>query len=231
MSLEAIVFDFDGVLAASEPLHLKAWQEVLADAGITLTADEYYAAYLGYDDEGLIRVLDEDRGLDLGSAQRQALIDEKAQLLPALLRDPSVLYAGAADVVRELSRHVPLAIASGALRPEIELVLDGAGLRGCFAAIVASGDTPRSKPAPDPYLRALELLGAGRGLAATNGYARRCVAIEDSRWGLDSARSAGLRTVAVTTSYPASALPAADLVVAGVADLTLARLTAIVEAG
>lgn len=229
MKLKAIVFDFDGVLAASEPLHLRAWQDVLADAGITLTAAEYYAHYLGYDDEGLIRVLNEDRQLGLGPYQQRSLLDEKARLLPELLRDPGVLYPGVVEVVRGLSRHVPLAIASGALRPEIDLVLDATGLSDAFVAIVASGDTPQSKPAPDPYLRALALLAEAGHLSAGNGDARHCVAIEDSRWGLESARRAGLRTVAVTTSYAVEALPPADLVVASVASLTLGQLTAIVE--
>ncbi|MCL4812238.1 MAG: HAD family phosphatase [Vicinamibacteraceae bacterium] len=229
MSLRAVVFDFDGVLAASEPLHLRAWQDVLADVGVTLTVEDYYANYLGYDDDGLIRVLNEDQRLDLTPAQRRALVDEKSRLLPALLRDPDVLYPGAAGVVRELARHVPLAIASGALRPEIELVLEGAGLRDCFAAIVASGETTQSKPAPDPYIRAVALLDRAGYLDASNGGVRHCVAVEDSRWGLESARAAGLRTVAVTTSYEAAELTAADLVVGGVADLTLARLSALVE--
>jgi beta-phosphoglucomutase-like phosphatase (HAD superfamily) len=123
----------------------------------------------------------------------------------------SVLFPGAADAVRRLSAAVPIAIASGALGAEIRRVLDREQLTACFAAIVAAGDTRASKPAPDPYLRALALLtpAAGGHLEAAD-----CVAIEDSRWGLASARAAGMRTVAVTTTYEGSTLvDAADLVV------------------
>jgi beta-phosphoglucomutase len=139
-----------------------------------------------------------------------------------LERDVSVLFPGAADAVRRAAALVPVAIASGALGAEIRRVLEREQLAGCFAAIVAAEDTPVSKPAPDPYLRAVSLLSQACGgtLAAAD-----CVAIEDSRWGLESARAAGLRTVAVTNSYEASALAdGADLVIPSLESLDLAAL-------
>jgi len=223
----AIVFDFDGVIANSEPLHLRAFQDVFGPAGLPIDAAEYYARYLGYDDEGMVDALTADRGVVLDRGRRTALLEIKARRLAELLRQPDVLFPGAAACVRELASHVPLAIASGALRAEIELVLDAAGLRDCFHDIVAAGETPSGKPAPDPYLRALALLQA-RGLVPA-GAARRTVAIEDSHFGLAAARAAGLRTVALTTSHPAGELGGADLVLPAIADVTfetLARLVA-----
>jgi HAD superfamily hydrolase (TIGR01509 family) len=122
-----------------------------------------------------------------------------------------VLFPGAADAVRRASAAVPIAIASGARREEIQRALEREGLADCFSGIVAAEDTPLSKPAPDPYLRALALLrAAGKGELAAN----CCVAIEDSRWGLQSARAAGMRTVAVTNTYEQSLLHgAADLII------------------
>ncbi len=112
-----------------------------------------------------------------------------------------------------------MAIASGALRSEIDLVLAGAGVADCFSAIVAAGDA-EGKPSPAPYLRALALLNA-RGFAVGPA---QVIAIEDSRWGIQSARAAGLRVVAVTTGYPASELRGADLVVPGLEALSLDAL-------
>jgi beta-phosphoglucomutase len=223
----AIVFDFDGVIANSEPLHLRAFQEVLGPAGLPLGAAEYYARYLGYDDEDMVDALIADRGVVLDPARRAALLEAKGQRLADLLQQPGVLFPGAVACVRELATRVPLAIASGALRAEIELVLEAAGLRGCFHDIVAAGETPAGKPAPDPYLRALALLQA-RGVVPA-GAARRTVAIEDSHFGLAAARAAGLRTVALATSHPAEELAGADLVLSAIAEVTfdtLARLVA-----
>ena len=126
-----------------------------------------------------------------------------------------------------MAASVPVAIASGALRHEIELLLDKGGLSGRVPIIVAAGETPRSKPHPDPYARAVELLRAG-GRLPHDAPTSAIVAIEDSEWGLQSARGAGLRTIGVTTSYPADRLPSADLTVDGLAAITLPRLEALV---
>ena len=115
---------------------------------------------------------------------------------------------------------MPIAIASGARGEEIRRVLKRENLISCFTAIVAAEDTPASKPSPDPYLRALALLAAAFSDRLN---AADCVAIEDSRWGLESARLAGLRTVAVTNSYPADEL-AADLTIASLEAMDLDRL-------
>ena len=120
---------------------------------------------------------------------------------------------------------VPIAIASGALRHEIDEIVNAAGLAPLFAAIVASGDTPESKPSPAPYRLAFDRL---RGASGRPLEPWRCVAIEDSRWGLDSARGAGLRCVGVTNSYPADALGEAELVVGGLDSLTLDMLDQLV---
>ena len=116
---------------------------------------------------------------------------------------------------------MPIAIASGALRHEIDEVVNAAGLAPLFAAIVAAGDTPESKPSPEPYRLAFRRLQEHAGGTLDP---QRCVAIEDSRWGLESARGAGLRCVAVTNSYPAHELAGAELVVHGLHDLSLEQL-------
>jgi beta-phosphoglucomutase-like phosphatase (HAD superfamily) len=202
--IRAIVFDFDGVIADSEPLHLRALQGVLAPLGMSVGREEYYARYLGYDDVGAFQAIGRDRGVDLSETDVRGLIAAKSTIYQTLLTGDGVLFAGAAQCVEGLASVFPLGIASGALRHEIQAILRTGGLDQHFRFIVASGDTPTGKPAPDPYLKA----------AALHGFEpSECVAIEDSRWGIESARSAGMHCVGITHSYPASELAGADVIV------------------
>ncbi len=220
-ALRGVIFDFDGVLANSEPLHFRAWRDTLAELGVILSSAEYYDRYLGFDDVEMIENLVRDRTLGFDQKRQATLIAEKGERFIELQQGEGVLFPGAAELVRTCAAHVPLAIASGALRHEIEEILSHHHLLGHFRAIVASGDTARSKPAPDPYRRAFELLKP----FADGMKPAQCVAIEDSRWGLQSARGVGLRCVAVAASYPAAELAAdADLVVGSVADLGVDQL-------
>ena len=200
----AIVFDFDGVLADSEPLHFAAYQEVFSSLDVELTREEYYTNYLGYDDRGVFRKLGAAHGWALDDGRVEALLEEKGRIFDAVIQRTDVLYPGAAECVHRLAAHFPLGIASGALRYEIEMVLKRAGLDRRFRFIIGAGDTPNSKPSPDPYIRAAELHGVS---------ASACVAIEDSRWGIESAKAAGMKCVGITTTYPAPELRSADHII------------------
>jgi beta-phosphoglucomutase len=226
LALAGVIFDFDGVLADSEPVHLHVFQTVLESIGITLTPEEYYARYLGYSDrDAFIHVL-RDRGVTLAPERLEALLETKKELFPQAIGDHT-LYPGAAECVARIAAHVPVAIASGALRHEIELILSRSGLHDRFPVIVAAGETPRSKPAADPYARAFELLqNAGAFRPGTS--PADVIAIEDSEWGLQSARDAGLRTMAVLTSYTRDRLPSAEDWLPSIADVTLERLETLV---
>ena len=219
-ALQAIVFDFDGVIADSEPLHLTAFQQALAEEGIVLERDEYFTRYLGYDDVGMFEALARDRSLAWSDRHVTALVARKGTNLQSMLA-ADLLFPGAAAFIRAAAAEVPIAIASGALRHEIVQIIEAAGLDDLFAVIVASGDTPQSKPSPAPYLLAFEQLQQASSATLDR---QRCVAIEDSMWGLESARGAGLRCVGVTTSYGAAELAAAELVVDGLNTLTLSAL-------
>jgi beta-phosphoglucomutase len=210
--IRAIVFDFDGVLANSEPLHLRSYQEIFEPHGVKLDTKTYCDRYLGFDDEGAFRQIADDYGLILGDEEIELLMAEKTRRLEALLSNVTVLYPGAVACARALAAVWPVAIASGAVRYEIELMLRGSGLLDTFKFIVAAGETDRTKPAPDPYLRAAELHGVSPA---------SCLAIEDSRWGLESARTAGLRTIAITHTYPRDTFTgAADLIVDSLEEIT-----------
>ena len=220
MALRAIVFDFDGVLANSEPLHLRSFQSVLAREGITLTENDYYAKFLGFDDAGAFVAMGAAHGHHWPASHVAELVARKAAQMEILERDISILFPGAADVVRRAAAEVPIAIASGALGVEIRRVLDRERLTSYFTAIVAAEDTPVSKPAADPYQRALAVLAEAVGFKFEPS---ECIAIEDSPWGLVSAKAAGLHTVAVAHTYGRAALEA-DLIISSLDELDIAAL-------
>jgi beta-phosphoglucomutase-like phosphatase (HAD superfamily) len=163
----------------------------------------------------------------LDAACLDTLLATKQDVFPRLLGGHG-LFPGAVACIDRVAAEVPIAIASGALRHEIELLLDRGGLAGRVPIIVAAGETPRSKPAPDPYARAFDLLVADGHLPPTT-TPGQVVAIEDSEWGLQSARAAGLRTVGVTTSYPPDRLPSAEVTVQDIDAVTMSVLRSLVS--
>jgi beta-phosphoglucomutase len=228
-ALQAIVFDFDGVIADSEILHLRAYQQVLAREGISISNEEYFERYLGYDDAGVFTALLKDKGVALDEGRIKELIERKGQHYESLAAAGDMLFPGAADFIRTAAAAVPVAIASGALTHEIEEELERAGLLPLFPVIVGADQTIRSKPDPEPYQTAFMRL---RSLTGRDLVPWRSVAIEDSKWGLVSARGADLRCVAVTNTYPADELRAdAELVVAGLQALTLEALDSLCADG
>lgn len=224
-ALHAIIFDFDGVIADSERLHLRSYQDVLAPEGVTISPDDYLEKYLGYDDVGVFKAVGRDYGIPMNDHRVSELITAKGRRYESLAAAGEMLFPGAADFIRGAAASVPIAIASGALTHEIEEVLERSGLLPLFPVIVGADQTERSKPHPDPYRTAFARL---REHSERDLIAWRSVAIEDSRWGLVSARDAGLRCVAVTNTYPAAELRGdAELVASGLDALTLEALDAL----
>jgi beta-phosphoglucomutase len=209
--IQAIVFDFDGVLADSEMIHFRVYNELLASSGVRLTKEEYCEEYLGFDDEGVFEHLAQKKNLMLGDEEIEMLIAAKARRFEAIVSASNVLYPTAESCVRRLAAVWPVGICSGARRSEIEVMLGGAGLLDLFRFIVATGDTDQGKPAPDPYVKAAERHGVAP---------HECVALEDSHAGLQSARSAGMRTIAISTTYPRPTLQA-DRVVDSLDEITV----------
>ncbi len=217
----AVVFDFDGVLADTETMHLAAFQDVFRGRGWTLDRATYFDRYLGYDDRDLVETFARDSGLVLAAADLRHIVEEKTRTYEQRLIDGRVTYPTAAAAVARLGSRYQLAIASGSLVAEITAILRPAGLDAAFGAIVGADSVARSKPAPDAYAAAVEQLGV-RPEAA--------LAIEDSRWGLTSARLAGLSTIAITTSYAADALPGADAIVDSLDEVTIDLVDRLIDA-
>jgi beta-phosphoglucomutase len=220
--LRAVVFDFDGVLVDSEPLHYRALAASLRDEGIAIGEDEYYARYAAYDDRTAIRLALEQHGTPFDASRVDRTARRKSSLFDDLI--PGIpFFPGARELVRALAREVPLAIASGALRSEIERILAAGGLRESFRAVVGAEDVARTKPDPMPYASAVARLAHDApGLRPED-----CVAFEDTMAGIASARTAGLKVVGVTNTYPAGKLGAAHRVVASLAGIARADLDAL----
>lgn len=222
MPLRAVVFDFDGVLVDSEPLHFRALRGGLQSEGIAIDEDEYYARYAAYDDRTAIRLALEQHGTPYDAERVGRTAKRKSELFDELL--PGIpFFPGARELVRDLARELPLAIASGALRSEIERILAAGGLRECFRAVVGAEDVERTKPDPLPYASAVALLAREcSGLRPED-----CVAFEDTMAGIASARAAGLKVIGVTHTYPAEKLGAAHRVAPGLSAIARADLDAL----
>jgi beta-phosphoglucomutase len=202
-SITTVIFDFDGVLADTEGLHLRAFQEVFRGRGWTLDDRVYFDAYLGFDDEGLIAAFDRDQTLGLSPAELDALVDEKGRVFASYIAKGSVLFPGARACVERLASAFTLGIASGALKHEITGILGAARLANHFQTIVSAEDVSECKPAPEPYLTAAARLGVAPAA---------CLAIEDSPPGLEAARAAGMTTIGITTTATRDALTADHVV-------------------
>ena len=219
-SFQAIIFDFNGVLVDDEPLHRELLGRVLLAEGMRFLPEEYPHKYLGLDDRRCFeRALREHGRLEEAEdpARIEQLIAQKAASYREVLQAAppgAYLFPGMASLVSSLSEQAPLAIVSGALREEIGLSVERAGLGGFFQLIIAAEDVHESKPNPEGYLRGLAGLQERHGPLDP----AECLAIEDSVAGVAAARAAGLRCLAVTTSYPAHALSAADWITPHVPD-------------
>lgn len=199
--IEAVLFDFNGVLVDDEPQHCVALQRVLADEGVTLTREDYYAHYLGLDDRtGFVEAYRRAQRT-LTTELLKYLVDKKSKLYLELVTTSLRMVAGAPEFVGDAAGRFRLAIVSGALRREIDAVLSRTGLNDRFETIIAANDVPHSKPDPGAYLAAADALNRKRPIAVD-----RCVVIEDSLHGLAAARAAGMPCVMLTTSHSSDKL-------------------------
>jgi HAD superfamily hydrolase (TIGR01509 family) len=226
--LKAVIFDCDGILVDTEPLHYEAFQVVLSPLGLGHDYSHYMEFYIGFDDRDAFREAFREGGRSLDEATLAELMRAKASALLQIAARGVGSFPGVVSLVRELVEHgVPLAVASGALRHEIEIFMEALGLEDAFPLIVAADDVQRSKPDPETYRVALERVKAKLGNDSLD--PRACIAIEDTPAGIQSARGAGLYVIGVTNSFPAEELKAADCVVEGLDQLDLPRLIQLVQ--
>jgi HAD superfamily hydrolase (TIGR01509 family) len=203
--LSAVIFDFDGIIVDSEPLHFRAFNEVLQPQGKTISWEDYCETYIGYDDRDAFKTLFKVHREKLSSGDLKALIARKADILQKYVNDDeAVPLPGAVELIQSLPGRLPVALCSGALRSDVVPVLEKLGIGDAFSVMVTADDTEKSKPDPAPYrlaLRKLEIEDAATALA-----------IEDTPAGILSAKGAGLKVLAVTNSYDREYLMEADAV-------------------
>ncbi|MFM8541155.1 MAG: HAD family hydrolase [Nitrospira sp.] len=222
--LRALIFDFDGVVADSEPVHLAVFQTVLGEEGLFLSGEEYYADYLGYDDKGCFRAFLTAHGRTPTNAQIDDLVARKARVFLEHIKTSPVIFPGVRELVREaVSRH-RLAIASGALRHEIEYMLEGAGIRKEFEHITSAEDVRRGKPDPEPFLHALAGLNRTTRHRQSSLTPNECLVIEDSIPGIRAARAAGMKVLAVANTHAIQDLHEADARTHSLVDVQLREL-------
>jgi beta-phosphoglucomutase len=220
--LRAVIFDFDGVLVDSERLHHQAFNKIFAKFNFQLSTQDYFDRFLGLSDKELLQIVDKEKNLSLSSQEFKQLLAEKAVIFGKLASTQAAVIEGVPQFLKMLAdNEIHKAICSGALLPEIELILKGAGLRNFFEAIVSAEQVKKGKPDPEGFLLALKLLNKK---ASSPIKPQDCIVIEDSRWGLEAAKSAGMHPVAVTNTYAADYLRPADKIVENLSELTLSDL-------
>ena len=201
MAIRAVIFDFNGTVSHDEPILLAIFQELFAEYGRPLSAEEYFDELAGLSDPEIVRTW-----LGADHPAVEDVIERRIERYRELTGDGSTVPEGVREAVRYAAGRVPLAVVSGAARPEIEPVLEAAGLADLVRVVVAAEDVPQGKPAPDGYLRALELLEGD--LAASE-----VLVLEDAEAGIAAAQAAGMRCIAVLGTLPPERLAAADEIV------------------
>lgn len=217
--LAGVIFDFDGIIVDTEPLHYRAFQEILIPMGLGYSWADYLRCYIGYDDRDAFRNTFLAAGRTLDDGGLEALIEEKGAAFQRIIASGVKPYPGVVELVRSIAGNLPLGLCSGALPSDIEPILRHLGIAHSFDVIITAADVRASKPDPESY--ALAVTGLISAYPDKEIMAGSCLAIEDTPAGITSAKDAGLRVMAVTNSYPEKELTGADRVVASLADETL----------
>lgn len=219
--LRAVIFDFDGVITDSEILHLRAFNQVLAPFGIQINTRDYYQEYLGLTDLDCFKLL-ANKGLLRVETEITNLVNQKNRIFEELAKSEGQIIEGVRVFLRMLRENdIPLAICSGAILVEIELILEQARLRDFFEVIVSAEQVKKGKPHPEGFLLTLKELNQHRQIPIEG---EQCIAIEDSHWGLEAAKAAGIHTIAVTNSYDADQLSLAEKIVSKLDELSISDL-------
>ena len=189
MSWDAVLFDFDGVLADTEPVHYACWREILEPYGIQLDWGFYQKHCIGVSDRLMIHTLAAERIPPIPFDEIWPEYERKQLMFRDRLESNPPFLPETVEMVKTISNRYQLAVVSSSGRTEVEPPLERAGFRQCFKTLVCGREVVNLKPAPDPYLKAAEILGA-----------RRPLVIEDSAAGIASAQAAGFDVLRVSSA-------------------------------
>ena len=218
--IQVIFFDFNGVIINDERIHLRAYREVLASEGIDLSDQDYFAS-LGMDDVAFVRAAYARCQKSLDEETMRRVVQREHAKHRELIGIDLPVAAGSVSFIKAAARRYDLGIVSMAERSEIDHVLELAGLKHQFGLIVSAEPGLNHKPAPDCYAQALDLLNqTRRSRRDLPVLANECLVIEDAPPGIESARTAGMRTIGVTTTVTNRPLreAGADIVTPNLAD-------------
>jgi beta-phosphoglucomutase len=221
--LQAVILDFDGVIADTEPLHFRAFNEVLGRYDVEISKEAYYRDYLGYNDHDCFEIIKKANAANIGRTSIKSLMQQKSKAYLELIKDQPCVIDYVPDFLKALTaNNLSIAICSGALRNEIETMLVNVRLLDFFEVIVSADEVKKGKPDPQGFLITLQMLNSrhpGKTIKAAD-----CVVIEDSHWGLEAAQAAGMHTVAVANSYAEDKLAMAEMVVGSLSQLSITDL-------
>ena len=189
-NLRAAIFDMDGTLVDNMKYHVAAWIELFRDEGLAVTVEDYYQSGVGGAAEDVVRQF---LGNDLPDAQVKTLVAQKEFLYRYLIRREIKPIRGLRRFLAEgRNAGIPMAVATAAGKKNTDFILSSLGVQAFFSVVVTAADVRRGKPEPDMFLEAAERLGVSP---------RECLVFEDSYAGLEAAKRAGMRAVAVATTH------------------------------
>lgn len=222
--LRMVIFDFDGVIADSEPAHYEMFRRVLKEKKIDLSWEQYCQKYLGYDDYECVENILKDYGHSPLSALINELVQGKQKNFAEYIQNNCLILPGIKELLEDLRQNqIICSIHSGAIRSEVESILEQARLRNHFEEIVTADDVTHSKPHPEGYCLCLSKVNHRLPFGAPI-QPQQCIAIEDSIWGILSAKAAGMFCLATETSYPAEQLTEADKIVRDLTNIRTRQL-------
>lgn len=207
--IRAVLFDLDGTLVDTEPIHFAAFNEILKSIGAEMKREEYFSRFIGLNDHDCFAAVMRGRGVTIDEARIADFITRKSTVYLAMIAGHDIFYPGAADFVRKCRERFPLMLVTGTLRAEAETILRAGGLRDLFLDIIAAEDVERGKPAPDGFNAALGRIGfllRQRDPVLPD----ECLAVEDTAAGIEAAHRAGMVALALTQTASAATLAAAD---------------------
>jgi beta-phosphoglucomutase len=221
--IQAILFDFNGVIIDDEPVQLKAYQQVLSGAGIDLTEEQYYGS-MGTDDKAFLRAAFKRSDKELTEETMHQLMDRKSDIHRRLIEDELPLFPGVVTFLKATSRRFQIGLVSMARRMEIDYVLERTRLASLFSVIVSAEDVTRCKPDPECFELAFARMNARRSTERRLPLlSKECLVIEDAAQGIAAGRVAGMRTLGVTNTIAEATLRAAnaEVVTKSLADWTV----------
>ena len=210
--MKIIIFDFDGVILDSENSHFIAFNEGLKNLNINISEDEYYSKYISLDDRGVITNVVNDKNISVTNEEIDMIIKNKNDYFESRLIDNSKHFPGVEELIIQLSKNFVLSIGSGAKRSEIIKTLKNNNIYDYFEIIVSANEVNNPKPNPETYNRVLENINTDFNI-------NEIIVIEDSPGGIEAAKSAGLKCIAITNTFDNKQLRKADIIVSNYEDI------------